>query len=132
MHRSLGGLDRIALVMDGRSRTGEIVYLIHFDKERERDVMAHQFEALMVQQMLDVVPGAGEVIVHAKDFVATRQQGLAQKRTNKPGPAGHQNALFQCLSPCSAQRFRWWRASSQRQLTVTRPVSERPACSRIP
>ena len=40
MHRRLGRLHWIVLVMDWRGRTGEIVDLIDLDEERERNVVA--------------------------------------------------------------------------------------------
>ena len=58
--------------------------------------MAHQFKALVVQKMLDVVAGAGEEIFHAQHFVTAGQQGLAQERADKAGAAGYQDTLFHC------------------------------------
>ena len=57
--------------------------------------MAHQLEALVVQQMCDIAAGAGEEIVDAQHFMAARQQRLAQVRAEKARAAGDQNALSQ-------------------------------------
>jgi hypothetical protein len=42
------------------------------------DVVAQQLKPLMVEQMRDVVPGAGEKIVHAQNLASTLQQPLAK------------------------------------------------------
>jgi hypothetical protein len=34
------------------------------------DVVAQQFESLMIKQMFDVAPGSGEEVVDAEDLVA--------------------------------------------------------------
>ena len=57
--------------------------------------MADQLEALVVEQMLDVAPRAGEEIVEADDLRALRQQALAEMRAEKAGAAGDQNTLLQ-------------------------------------
>ena len=49
-HAGLGRLHRIALVMDGRRGTGQIVDFVHLDIEREADVVANQLEIGMLQQ----------------------------------------------------------------------------------
>jgi len=58
MHAGLGGLHRVVLVVDGRSRAGQVVDLVHLDVEREGHVVADEFEVRAVQQVLDVVVGA--------------------------------------------------------------------------
>ena len=81
------------LVVDRRGRAGEIVDLVDLDVERERDIVAHQLEARMGQQMLDVVLAAGEEVVDADDVVAFRNQAIAKVRTEEPGAAGDENRL---------------------------------------
>ena len=78
MHAGLRRLHRIALVVNRRRRTGEIVDLVDFNVERECDVVTCQFEMLVVQEMLNVLAGAGEKIVRAKDIRALCEQPLAQ------------------------------------------------------
>ena len=63
VHRSLGGLHRIVLIMNGRGRTGEIIDLVHLDIEREDHVMALAYQA------------------------------VAQVRADKSGAAGNQNTF---------------------------------------
>jgi hypothetical protein len=89
----LGRLHRIELVVDGRGRAGEVVDLVDLDKKRMRHIVPHRLEQRRRQQMRDVVLAPGEVIVDAQDVVPLRQQPLAQMRAEKPGAAGHQNAL---------------------------------------
>lgn len=52
------GLDRIALVMNGRRGTCEIVDFINLNVQREVDVVADQLEMPVVEQLLYIGPGA--------------------------------------------------------------------------
>jgi hypothetical protein len=61
--------------------------------------MADQLEVLVIEQVLDVLSGAGEEIVDAEDIGALRQQPFAQMRPEKPGPARHQNAPLKMHTP---------------------------------
>src|SRR5262245_2843093 len=49
---------------------------------------------LVVEEMLDALPGAGKKVVGAEDVAACREKPLAKMRAQKPGPAGHQNSLL--------------------------------------
>ena len=55
--------------------------------------MAHEFEARMIVQMIDIALGAGEQIVDAQHFMAVGQQAIDQMRAEKSGAAGHQDAF---------------------------------------
>jgi hypothetical protein len=48
--------------------------------------MADQFEMLVIEQRIDVLPRAGEEIVDTKDVCAVGEQPLAQMRPEKSGP----------------------------------------------
>ena len=102
-HAGLGGLDGIELIMDRRGRAGEIVDLVDLDIERKRDVVAHQLERLMVEQMGDVAPRAGEKIVDAEHVVSGMQKPFAQMRAEKARAAGDENPfshifpMFRCV-----------------------------------
>jgi len=74
----LDGLHGIVLVVDGGSGAGEVVDLVHLHVERKCDVVAHELEAPVVQQILDVGPGGGEEVVHAEDFMPLLQKAFAQ------------------------------------------------------
>ena len=65
VYAGLGGLHRVELVVDGRSRAGQIEDFVGLDVKRESDVVAHQLEHRLGEQMGDVVLGAGVEIVDA-------------------------------------------------------------------
>jgi hypothetical protein len=56
--------------MDWGSGTGQIVNLVHFNIERETDVVPHELEKGVTQQMLHVVSSSSVEIIDAQDFVA--------------------------------------------------------------
>ncbi len=64
--------------MDGGCGASEIVNLIDLDIEREGDVVAHELETGVIQQVRDVAPSAGKIIVHAQDFVPIGYQAITQ------------------------------------------------------
>jgi hypothetical protein len=64
----------------GEAGQGEVIDLIDLDVERERHVVPHQFEMLVVEKMLDVLPGAGKKVVGAEDIAAFREKPLAKMR----------------------------------------------------
>ena len=51
VHRCLGRLHRVELVMDRASRAGHVVNLVDLDKERERHIVAHQLKAWIVHEV---------------------------------------------------------------------------------
>ena len=69
-HGGLQGFDRVVLVVYGRCGAGEVVYFIDFGMVRFDDIVAHQFEMVVFQQVADVVFTAGEIVVHANDVVS--------------------------------------------------------------
>ncbi len=74
--------------MAGRGGAGEVVNLVHFQKDRQGNVVADQFEIRPAQQVSDIGLLAGEEIIHADDVVSLVDQPLAQMRPQKAGPAG--------------------------------------------
>ena len=54
--------------------------------------MSHQLEVGVVQQVHDVVFGAGEKVIQADDIVAIVQQALAQMLAEETGTSGDQCA----------------------------------------
>src|SRR5262249_24126154 len=90
----LCGLHRIELIMHGRSRTSQIENFIDFDVERETNVMAHQLEASIRQQMMHVASRPGVEIIDAQNFIAPFQQAIAKVRSNKSGSAGDEDTTF--------------------------------------
>ena len=65
MDAGLRRLNRIALIMNWRGRACQIVDLVDLDIERKRHVMTDQFKMFVVEQVLDILPIAGEEIVDA-------------------------------------------------------------------
>src|SRR5262249_44158356 len=74
--------------------------------ERKADVVAHQLERRVRQQMLNVAPGSGVEVVDAEHFVAALQQPLAEMRADETGSAGDENTTvregWHADSPCDA------------------------------
>ncbi|MNZ76825.1 hypothetical protein D3C78_953460 [compost metagenome] len=54
-HRGLGGGDRVVLIMNRAGRTSEVKNAVHFDIQRQPDVVTNAFEAFVPDQMADVV-----------------------------------------------------------------------------
>ena len=79
--------------MDRRGRAGEVVDLVHLDKQRVRYVVPHRLEMRVAEQPGDVVLAAGEIVVDAKHVMALRPQPLAKMRAEKAGAAGDKNAF---------------------------------------
>jgi hypothetical protein len=69
---------RVVLIVDGRSRAGEIVDLINLDVERKRYVVAHNFEFGVVQELVHILSRSGEKIIYAKYFTAPLKQNGAE------------------------------------------------------
>src|SRR5689334_12779204 len=93
MNAGLGGLDRVVLIVNGRSGTGEVEDLVNLDVERERHVVTHELEPLVVEQGEDVLARAREEIVDTQHVVTVGQQPLAKMRAEEAGAAGHQYSL---------------------------------------
>jgi hypothetical protein len=63
------------------------------DIKRERYIVAHQLEARMADQVLDVALGAGEEVIDADDVVPLGNEAVTQVRTEEAGASGDQDAL---------------------------------------
>ena len=92
MHAGLSGLHWVELVVNGRCRTGQVVDLIHLNIERKSDIVAHQLEVRMIEQMGNVVLGAREEVVQTDDVVAVGQQAFAEMRAEEAGTTGDEDA----------------------------------------
>ena len=93
VHTGLGGLNRVVLVVDGAGGAGQVVDLVDLHVKREGDVVAHELEAGVVEQVRDVVLGAGEEVVGAEHVVPLLQQAVAEVAAQEPGAAGDEDAL---------------------------------------
>ena len=74
---SLGGLDRIELVMNRGGGAGEIIDLVHFQLKGIHDVVPHQLEVRIVHQMGDVDLPPRKEVVHADNLVAFIEEAFA-------------------------------------------------------
>ena len=102
----LGGLDRVVLIMDGRGRAGQVVDLVHLHVEGEGDVVAHQLEVGVVEQVGDVVLGAGEEVIDADDVMAVGEEAFAEVTAQEAGAAGDEDAFAQGVVH-GEYRWRW-------------------------
>jgi hypothetical protein len=57
-----------------------------------RNVVAHEFEALVVKQVIDVMPCAGEEIVHAQHLALPIKQAFAQMRPKESSAPCHKDS----------------------------------------
>ena len=76
------------LVVNRRRGASEIVYLVDFDKQRERDVVPHQFEPRIVHKRLQIAPGTRKEVVQTQHLMAIVEETLAEMGTQKSGAAG--------------------------------------------
>jgi len=76
-----------------RGGARKVVDFIDLDVEGKRDVVPHQLEAPVTEQMRDVAPRGEEEVVHAQLIVALRKQTLAEVRADETGIAGYENSL---------------------------------------
>ena len=66
-------LNWIELIMYGRGWTGEVINFIDFNKEREGHIVAKKFKTLIVEEVIDIAPCAGEEIIDAEDLMTLFQ-----------------------------------------------------------
>ena len=64
--------------------------------------MAHQLERLVIEQMRDIAPRAGEEIVDAKHVMSRLEQPLAEMRAKKTGAARDKNTFMHSPSARSS------------------------------
>ena len=73
MHARLGGLHRVALVMDRRGRTRQVIDLVGFHIQRNRHVVPQHFEVGIVEKMFDILLRTAEKIVYAENVTSLRE-----------------------------------------------------------
>src|SRR5581483_866739 len=101
------GAHRVALVVDRRGRTGQVIDLVHLQRQRLGDVVAHQLEAVVVQQVLDVDPRPGEEVVQTDHLVSVGQEPFAKVRAKEAGASGDQDASAGHCAINSASASLW-------------------------
>jgi hypothetical protein len=74
----LGRLNRVVLIVNGRSRTRQVVDLIDLHIKREGNVVAKEFKIRIPQQMGDISFGARVEIVDAEDIVSILEETLTE------------------------------------------------------
>jgi hypothetical protein len=77
------------LVVNGAGWTGKIVYFIHFDIEREADVMPDELEIGVIEQGNNVAFCSGKEIVDANDLMAIPEKLLAQVPSQESCASGN-------------------------------------------
>jgi len=97
------GLDRIALIMDRGGRAGKIIDFVHFDIEREGDVVTEELKIGVLHQMNDISLRSRIKIVHAQDIETPSQKMLTEMGTQETSAPGNQYSdaifVFHFLSP---------------------------------
>jgi hypothetical protein len=93
-HAGFHRLDRVVLIVARRGGAGEIVNLVDFERDRMRDVMPHELEVGLAEQMVDVRLLAGEEVVEANHIMPLADEPLTNMRPQKPGAPGHQNTFY--------------------------------------
>jgi hypothetical protein len=99
MDAGLRRLYWIVLVVNGRSRAGEVVDLIDLNIERKSHVVPNKLEPMMVEHMINVALRASEEIVDAYDVPTISEQPLTEIRAEKAGSPGNQYACFKMHTP---------------------------------
>ena len=91
VHAGLGRLDRIVLVVDGRSRARQIIDLVYFNVEWKRHIVPDQLKARVSKQVLDVPLCPGKKVVDADDVMPVINQPVAQVRAKKARTSSYEN-----------------------------------------
>jgi hypothetical protein len=94
VHRCLGRLDRIMLVMHRRSGTGEVVDLVHLDMQRKRDVVADRLEIGLRKKRRDQRPASGEIVVGTEHVMSFGHQPRTQMTADEPRASRHEDAFL--------------------------------------
>lgn len=99
-HRCFDGLYRIILIVDGRCRTCQIIYLVNLGIVGIDYIMTYQLEVVVAYERPDILFTTRKKVIEAYHIIPFVQQSAAQVRANKTGSARHQNPLyisFHCL-----------------------------------
>lgn len=97
VHASLGRLNRIELVVNGRCRTSQVKDTFDLDVYRECYVMAQGLKQRFLEEMRNVDFGAGEVVINAKHIVLFFDKAFAKVRANETCTTGNQYLI--CHTP---------------------------------
>jgi hypothetical protein len=75
-----------------------VVDLVDLDVQRERDVVTHELETWLVEQVVEVRTRAGVEVVHDEHVMSLVEQPPGQVRADEAGAAGDQHALGRARS----------------------------------
>jgi hypothetical protein len=89
MNVHLGGLNGVVLIVDRRSRTGQVIDLIDLYVEREGNVVANEFKIRIPYQRSDILLGPRIEIVDTENVVPILEETLAEVGTQKTRPSRH-------------------------------------------
>jgi uncharacterized protein YfdQ (DUF2303 family) len=93
MNTCFNRLNGVKLVVDGRGRTSQVVDFVHLYIQREGYVVADDLEAGVGEEVLDVLLGTGEEVVHADNFATVLEQTFAEVGHQKTGSARDEDAF---------------------------------------
>ena len=93
MHRRLGRLHGIELVVHRRGRAGQVVDLVDLRKEREGHVVPQQLEGRISHQVGHVATGTRVEIVDAEDLMSGLEEAFAEMRPDEARSTGDQYAF---------------------------------------
>ena len=96
-HGGLHRLDGVVLVVGGGSWAGEVVDAVNLELERVDDVMAHEFEAGIADEMLDVRLTTSEEIIKTDNFMSLLDKTVAEMGTKESGSAGNENSHWKSI-----------------------------------
>jgi hypothetical protein len=89
MNVHLGGLNGVVLIVDRRSRTGQVIDLIDLYVEREGNVVANEFKIRIPYQRSDILLGPRIEIVDTENVVPILEETLAEVGAQESGPSRH-------------------------------------------
>jgi hypothetical protein len=76
------------LIVHGRSGAGEVVDLINLQLKRVNNIVAHELEIRVVEQVLDIRLTPSKEVVHTDDFVPLKEEPFREMGAEKSGSAG--------------------------------------------
>ena len=92
-YRSLDGFNGIILVVDGRSRTSQIIDFVHICLIRDFHIMQYKLKTGIALQMSDISFRTGEKIIQTNHLMPVVYQSGTKMRTYKTSTATNQNFL---------------------------------------
>ena len=85
--------------MPGRCGTGEVVDFVDLDQHWLDDVVAHQLEARMPRDGLEIGFATGEEVVEANDLVPIGEQALTEMRADETSATGNEHSTHELDLP---------------------------------